>query len=250
MIVRLALALGLALAGGKAVAETGALTITVTRADDAAVPADAVLDLALLDVSRADAPAVTVASQRFRVTGWPARVRLRYDRGAIDPRMEYRVVARLLSGERVLLRTTTAYPVLTRGASDSVRIALESAGAPAAEASPGPGLAGITWEASEIGGRALVADDPPTLAFLDDGTFAMFGGCNRFRGKAAPADGRVGFPQPITGTMKVCPPPRMALEQAMLAALGSTAGYRREGPLLALTDRAGVVVASFRKARG
>lgn len=200
------------------------LSVTAARADDTAIPADAVLDVELLDVSRADAPSATVASARFRVKGWPALVRLAYDAAAIDPRMEYRVAARLLSGDRVMLRTATAYSVLTRGASDSVRIVLESTEAPVAAASPGPGLAGITWVVGEIGERAVVADDPPTLTFLDGGSFAMFGGCNRFRGKAQPADGSVAFPQPIAGTMKLCPPPRMELEKAMLDALGDTAG--------------------------
>lgn len=243
-----AVGLGLVLAGAPALAESRTLSITATRADDTALPADAVLDVELLDVSRADAPSKQLASQRFRVKGWPALIRLPYDGAAIDPRMEYRVAARLVSGDRVILRTTTAYPVLTRGASDSVRIVLDTTEGPAAAASPETGLSGVTWEVGELGGRALVADDPPTLTFLDDGSFAMFGGCNRFRGKAQPADGRVAFPQPIAGTMKMCPPLRMELEKAMLAALGRTTGYQRNGLLLAFTDEAGVVVMRFRKA--
>ncbi len=248
--VALALCLGLVLGGVPAIAENRTLTVTAARADGAAIPGDAVLEVELLDVSRVDAPSATVASQRFRVKGWPTLIRLRYDSAAIDPRMDYRVAARLMSGDRVLLRTTTAYPVLTRGASDTVRIQLESTGSAVASASPGPVLAGTTWEVSEIGGQALVADDPPTLTFLDDGSFGIFGGCNRFRGKAQPADGRVAFPQPIAGTMKMCPPARMEMEKALLAALDATTGYQRNGPLLAFTDKAGAAVLRFRKAPG
>lgn len=246
----LTLALGLILTGGRAMAESRTLSITAAPAEGVAIPAGAVLDVELLDVSRADAPAKRVASQRFRVSGWPALLRLPYDTAAIDPRLDYRVAARLLAGDRVILRTTTAYPVLTRGASDTVRIELGDAAPSAPPFHPGPGLAGVTWELNDLGGRPPDPGEPPTLVFLADGSFVMFGGCNRFRGEARPADGRVTFPDPIAGTMKMCPPRGMEVEKAMLAALRATVGYRRDGPLLVLIDGAGASVARFRKASG
>lgn len=247
----LALAVGVLFAGVPAMAESGILSLTATRADATESPTDAVLEVRLLDVSRADAPSATVAAQRFRVEGWPALIRLAYDTAAIDSRMEYRVAARLMSGDRVLLRTTTAYPVLTRGAPDHLSIALERTGAPPAPAAgTDSALAGVTWEASELGGRQLVIENPPTLVFRDDGAFALFGGCNRFRGKVQAADGRLVFPASMAGTRKACPSPRTELEKATLEALASTTGYKRNGPLLVFTNPANLAVARFRKAPG
>ncbi len=245
---RWAVCVGLVLAGAPASAEARLLPITATREDDAATPADAVLDVELLDVSRADAAAVRIASQRFRVERWPAALRLRYDDASIDPRMTYVVAARLVSGDSVILRTTSAYPVLTRNAPDSATIVLTNAGRAEAAPPPGPGITGVSWAVTELGGRALVADDPPTLVFLDDGTFAMFGGCNRFRGKAPAADGRIAFSEPIVGTRRACPAPRMQLERDMLAALWTATRFERNGERLSLANDAGIAVVRLRAA--
>lgn len=130
----MALGIGLLLGESPAVAEVRTLAITATVPEGATIPPGAVLEVDLLGVSRADAPSTPLASQRFRATGWPALIRLRYDSEPIDARMEYRVAARLVSGDRVLLRTTSAYPVLTRNAPAQARIELADTGAPA---SPG-----------------------------------------------------------------------------------------------------------------
>lgn len=74
-----ALGLVLFLMGVPALAETRFLSITVSRTDGAELPADAVLEVDLLDVSRADAPSARVASQRLRVDAWPASIRLPYE---------------------------------------------------------------------------------------------------------------------------------------------------------------------------
>jgi putative lipoprotein len=92
------------------------------------------------------------------VGAWPASIRLPYDGEAIDARMTYVVAARVMSGGTVHLRTTTAYPVLTRNAPESVAIVLEKTGGPAPTASAGPRISGVPWAVTEIGGRALIAE--------------------------------------------------------------------------------------------
>lgn len=162
--------------------------------------------------------------------------------------MTYVVAARVVSGGTVYLRTTEAYPVLTRNAPESLAIELAKAGSPTSPPSARQRITGVPWAATEISGRALIADDPPTIVFLDDGTFAMFGGCNRFRGRARLSDGRTTFVEPIAGTRRACPPPRMNLEDSILGALKSTVGYERNASLLSFTNEAGVVVVRFRGA--
>ncbi len=126
-------------------------------------------------------------------------------------------------------------------------LALATGPVPAAAPSSPPEqrVAGVPWAATEIAGRALLTKDPPTIAFLADGTFSMFGGCNRFRGKADLAPGKISFTSPIAGTRMACPPERMKLEQDMLEALARTAGYERNGPLLSLTTDQGAPTARF-----
>ena len=243
------LGLALILSARQSLAETRTLTITARAASPATLPADAVIEVELRDVSRADAPAIRLSSQRFRATSMPVTVELRYDGDLIDDRMSYTVAARILSGNDVLYRTTAAYPALTRNAPARVAIELDRAAsaAPVAASGPKPDLSGATWSAGEIGGRALVADNPPTLSFEADGSFALFGGCNRFHGRADISEGRIAFTQPLAGTRKACPPERMKLERDILGALERSAGYERNEGSLALVNEAGVVVARFQK---
>ncbi len=228
-------------------AETRALAITARAEPPGPLPPGAVIDAQLLDVSRADAPSSVVASRRLAVASLPMSLELPYDLEKIDGRMSYVVAARVLSGDKVLLRTTTAYPVLTRGAAESVEVVLERTATAASGPSPRQRISGVPWAVTEIGGRTLIAEDPPTLALLDDGTFALFGGCNRFRGKAELSDGRIVFPSTLAGTRRACPPNRAKLEQDMLAALQSTVAYLRNGQQLSFMNEAGAVTARLRE---
>lgn len=235
-----------AAAAGRALAEPRTLTITARLAEGATLPPDATIEVELLDVSRADAPSTRIAGQRYLLPALPAEMRLDYDAAAIDPRMTYVVSAHVLSGEAVVLRTTSAFPVLTRDASESPEIILEATGGGTPAAAAGSAaIEGIAWTATEIAGRALIAQAPPTIAFEPDGSFAMFGGCNRFRGRATIGDGRITFVEPFAGTRRLCPPDRMKLEDDIVAALQATSGYVRNGPLLSFTNDAGRVTARF-----
>lgn len=233
-------------AAASSLAETRSLSITA-RSETTALPQDAIIEVELLDVSRADAPSTALVSRRLGITSLPVSIELPYDSEAIDRRMSYVVAARLLSGDKVLLRTTKAYPVLTRGGSDSVEVVLERlAAAPSAPAPQQP-IVGAQWTATEIAGRALIAKSPPTIAFLEDGSFTLFSGCNRFRGKAELADGRIAFPSPLAGTRRACPPERAKLEQDILESLQQTVGYRRAGTILSFVNEAGVTTVRFQE---
>ena len=223
-------------AGGPAMAEMRDLPVVVHLQEGATLPPEALLQVELLDVSRADAPSVTVAARDYRVESLPVEVRLPYDSAEIDPRMRYVVAAKVAEGERVLLRTTAAYPALTREAPERPEIVLEAM----SEAMPA-GIAGVEWQAFEVGGRMLVVEDAPTIAFMPDGGFAMYGGCNRFAGTAELGAGTIAFPEAIAGTRRMCPEPRMKLEQDMVEAIRATTGYLRTGKTLSLTNAAGVV---------
>lgn len=241
------LTLCLALVPSGALAQDGQIAVTAAYRERSTLPADAILDVELLDVSRADAPAIRIASQRFRMDRVPLRVSLSYDPAVIDDRMTYSIAARVISGQQVIFRTTSSYPVITRGAPVMVDILLIAMPEvrPDQASADGQRIAGITWALNEIGGRAFIGEDPPTIAFEEDGSFSLYAGCNRFRGMAAFSEGEMVFRKPLAGTKRACPEPRMRIERGVLEALDATVSYRRYGSSLALGNTAGRATMRF-----
>lgn len=223
-------------------AETASLQGTAAYLQRIAVPEGAVLEVELLDVSRADAPSVRLSSQRFALGGVPFPFTLTYDDALIDPRMTYAAAARISQGDDVLFRTTTAYHVLTRGAPDRVEMVLDMMpGKPATPAKADMRLTG-DWDVLEIAGRMVVAEPLPTLQFADDGGFGMYAGCNRFSGTASIGAGTLEFPENIAATMMACPDPLDKLERDMLEAMSHVREFAMSGEILTLVNAAGVPV--------
>lgn len=217
------------------------LTILMRAEESSGLPEDSVIEVQLLDVSRMDAPATVLAEQRYRSAGFPARVELPYDPSRVDPRMSYSISVRVTSGDDVLLRTTSMYPVLTRGGSDSVEVALERSSTRA------PDLSGSEWQAFEIGGRMFVGERAPTLTFIESGRFGLFAGCNNYTGAVEFADEGVTFPGTMAGTRMACPETRESLDRDVLDAVTAARGYSYDGERLVFTNEAGVPVIRFQK---
>jgi putative lipoprotein len=228
-------------------AETMHLDMTVTYRERIALPPDAVLEVELLDTSRADAPSVRISSQRFKLTGVPRTVEIAYDTDLIEERLTYTVAAKIISDGNVMLRSTTATPVLRRGAPKSTEIVLEMMPQKTESNGPDQSIYGIAWAVYEIAGRMLVADDPPTLSLDQNGQFGLYGGCNRFTGTLDATDGQFSMPEDFAGTMMACPEDRERLERDTLEALSAATGYVRSGPNLALTNDSGVTVLRLRE---
>ncbi len=90
------------------------------------LPSNAVFIAILEDVSQADVAAQELGRARLEPAGQPPfRFEIDYDRNLIDPRHRYAVRARVESGDRLLLASDTAYPVLTQGAGDKIHIVLK-----------------------------------------------------------------------------------------------------------------------------
>lgn len=91
------------------------VTGSVTYLQRIALAPDAEIIVQLQDVSRADAPAVVLAEQRFTQRQVPVAFELVVDAAKIDPRMRYTVAARILQGGKLAFINDSAYPVLTQG---------------------------------------------------------------------------------------------------------------------------------------
>jgi putative lipoprotein len=235
-------AVALAISTTAALAETRTVDVTVTYRERIALPPDAELELEIADISRADAPSVTLVYSRMSIQRVPMTVTLGTEEDQLDERFTYSVRGRIYSGDTVIFRSDTVTPVFTRDAPDEVTLVLIQGEQPQAS-NP---IAGINWMMFETGGRMFVGDDAPTLVFDTDGSFALYGGCNRFVGKATIGDGTIEFPEAFAGTRMACVPAREGLERSVLNAISNTTGYVRSGDLLTFINEAGVSVLRFR----
>lgn len=104
---------------------TALLTGSVLYRERIALPPDAEVAITLQDVSRADAPAVELASTTFNSEGRqvPLPFTLTYEPGKIDPAATYSLAARISNAGELLWISDAHTPVLTRGAPmDSIEV--------------------------------------------------------------------------------------------------------------------------------
>ena len=103
---------------------TANLSGTVTYRERIALTPDAVMEVKLLDVSRADAPAVTIAEQRIKLDGRqvPITFELPYDPNRISERSRYSSQVRILERNQLRFISSQSYPVIARGHGETVNI--------------------------------------------------------------------------------------------------------------------------------
>ena len=81
------------------------------------------LDVTLLDVTRADAPAVEVVSKAIANPGQsPIEFAIQFDASLIDVTHRYSINAKVYDRGRLILLSDTNVPVLTHGAAENPRI--------------------------------------------------------------------------------------------------------------------------------
>jgi uncharacterized lipoprotein YbaY/heat shock protein HslJ len=123
-ILRLALSLAAGLAGTGAFA-LDSVSLTALYRERIAMPPGAVFEARIEDVSRADAPSVTIGSVRVEDAGNPPyRVEIPYNPAVIDDRFTYAVRASLTLDGRLLFTTDTHVPVLSQGALDAAEVVM------------------------------------------------------------------------------------------------------------------------------
>lgn len=226
-------------------AQGAAITGTATYRERIALPPGAVLEVELLDISRADAPAGRIAAARIEVQGQvPIRFSLPFDPARIEQRGRYSVSARLLVRDQVAFRSDRVNPVLTGGAGREVEILLVRA---RPEASGDAGLVGPVWVAEDITGRGVVDRLQSSITFGADGRAYGSGGCNRFTGGYTLEGTSLRIGQ-MAQTNMACVEAAMDQEQRFHQALGAVRGWRIENGILHLTDDRGATV--LRLARG
>lgn len=193
-----------------------------------ALPAGAVLDVLLLEVSRADAPAVLIGRSRGVPTGRsPFPLTLSYLDGAIQPQGRYVLRATVRDGERLLYTTTSVYPVQPLRPAP-LRLELQAV--------DGGALRGYAWLTAPAASVPAPADAPrKEQQFTLDALSLQVSGsadCNRFSGSYS-LDGDQLRLQPLVQTQMACEPAVMADDQRFMEALARVRRWRpdRQGRL-------------------
>lgn len=168
-------------AGQVAMAATDVIRGSATYQEQIALPPGTTLEVELLDVSLADAPAVVIASDSIPVLRQgPVAFALEYDPARINEKMSYALTAKLMSDGTTLARSTATTPVLTRGAGDAPEILLVQTEEPPAQGEGGSAAEG----AAEPG----AATDAETDAATDAATEAAGGDAPAAQAPEVPAD--------------------------------------------------------------
>ncbi len=219
------------------------VTGTVALRQPAELPADALLTVTLEDVSRADAPAVTLAQTQTNLHGQQAPIgfSLVYPGPAVQPGDFYAARARLTLGDHLLYTTTEQNRVdaLNPAPIELVMDAVPTTDLPA---TPDASLTDTYWKLTEVNGQPIVVTDgtrEPNLVLQgQDSRFAGSGGVNRLMGGYT-LDGTSLTFSNAASTMMAGPPEAMAQEQTIVQALPGVRGYGIDGDQLTLLDETG-----------
>ncbi|MEW9807541.1 YbaY family lipoprotein [Mesorhizobium sp. ZMM04-5] len=232
---------GLLLPGALAAAE---MTVEgeVFYRERIALPPNAVVEVKLMDVSLADAPATIIAEQKIEPAGQvPVAFVLKFDPTVIQSRQTYAVQARITVDNRLWFITDQRYAVDPLNP-EPQKMMLKMV----REARAAPSLFGATWLAEDIDGAGVIDNAQTTFSVAADGKVAGSGGCNRYFAEAevkgdAIKVGKAG------ATMMACAPALMDQERKFFAALERVASYRidaGQGKLF-LVDAGGADILRF-----
>lgn len=251
---RLAPLLLFALVGARVAAAqvTSPVRGTATYRERIALPANAVFEATLEDVSREGAQSELIARVQNEQPGNPPiPFVIAFDAGRINPSHSYVVRARILVDDRVWFTTSQNFPVLTTGRASDVQLLLRRASGTSAipsRANPGSApLENTYWKLTSLGGSPIVTASSQREAHLilqpANRRVTGSGGCNRLSGSYQVNGDRISLGR-VASTMMACID-GMKTEKDFLKALGRVNRWRISGQRLELLDAAGTPLASF-----
>ncbi|SEB65596.1 putative lipoprotein [Nitratireductor aquibiodomus] len=183
---------------------------TVVYRERMALPPEALVEVQLLDVSRADAPADIIAMQKITgAVGSPIEYRLGFDPREVKEGHRYALRATISAGDRLLFTTTQNHAVFGEGPNQTELLVQRVA--------QSVSLFG-EWLVEDIDGGGVMDRLRSTLTLSEDGAVSGSGGCNRFRGNVKVEGASIRFTL-LASTNMACSPAAMNQEQAFLKAL-------------------------------
>lgn len=219
---------------------------TVTYREAIALPNRSVVEVQILDVSRADAEASVLAETTMTTRGEnvPIPFTLDYDIDAIDPSMNYAVSARILIGDQLHFVTEEHIPFVVDGAPiKTVQLVLAATSA-ADELSnptePVSELDGMSFRFVSLDGEEIAGDGTYTMVFDGGAIGAKF--CNNMGGQYSVEEGTI--TSLMTSTLMFCETPEglMDAETAFGTLMSDGARYTLEGETLTLEGEEHVMI--------
>ncbi|MBS1024338.1 META domain-containing protein [Gluconobacter cerinus] len=206
------------------------LSGTVTYRERMALPAGAVLTVQLEDISRADAPAITLAESRQDILRpGPIAYTLRYP--ALKSGFRHALRAEIRVGDTLLFTTEDFH------GPDQPNILVHRVSAPAASSPYG------TWSVQALDGKPLEPTArKPVLTLNQNGRVSGFGGCNRLMGHVVIKGNTIRF-APMAMTRMACIGSGMGVESHFVKNLEDvrswSIGQRGE---LTLNSQSGIAI--------
>jgi putative lipoprotein len=212
--------------------KTATITGTVTYREKIALPPQGVvITVKVEDVSRADAPAITIGEQIIENPAHqvPIPFEIEYNPDDIDERYTYAMRVRIEVDGELWFINTTRYQVVTRGFPTSdVEVMLEKVG-PRETAT----LEDTTWVLESFGERGnlktLIKDTEITIEFKSaEGQFSGTAGCNHYFGSYEVTGSNLSVPGPIGATEMSCGEDIDKQEREYLSTLQTARSYNIE----------------------
>ncbi|MEM8505943.1 MAG: YbaY family lipoprotein [Cyanobacteria bacterium P01_D01_bin.1] len=200
-----------------------------------ALAPNATIEVSLLDVSRADAPATVLASAKMTANGRqvPFPFELLYDAGQIDSRRTYAVRSQIMENGELQFTSTTQTPVITNGnPTDGVELQVD----PVNQSDNSPTdqdmvsdsqLTGTLWQLEQIqynnDEQIAPTEGDYTIEFMPDGQLSIRADCNQVLGEFT-TDGDRSLSVALgPATLAACGPE--SVDSEYLQALQSVSSY-------------------------
>lgn len=215
-----------ALLTGEALAAPVTLRGEVVYRERIALPRGARIEVQLVDVSRADAPARVLATGQIgKFTGSPVAFILRIDSRKLGRGRRYALQARISDNRGKLMFINDTAHGWKPGDAGPFTIQVVRAGAPARPRPPAEPWG--RWVAEDILGGGVAERVESVLEIAPDGRVSGHGGCNGMGGSARVKGKRIVFSRMVS-TMMACPPQQMNQERRFHEALGLVRSFRVE----------------------
>jgi putative lipoprotein len=210
-----------------------------------ALPPNALLDVSVADVSRADGSSVTLAHFAGPASGpQPLRFSLPVEKRRVQEKGSYSVRAEILVDGKALYVTDSAYLVLGHSGQTHADVLLRPVDNRAQPAAPR--IENVRWVLVSLDGQPLPAQDPgkaPYFVLNSDGhRVTGSGGCNELIGTYTLNGQALQMMRGPRRELQVCSAD-MERERAFMFALATTEQWAMQGPRLRLLDRLGAQVA-------
>lgn len=217
---------------------------TVMFRERIALPPEAVLTVALTDVSLADAPSHIIGKTEVAsVLGSPIPFSLSFDPEALAPNHRYALQAKISAGDTLWFVNDEQVEIDPRNPTKPAEINVVMV-RKNTDDSNSAGIEGKDWLVEDIQGTDIIGSSPATFSIGEDGTVSGSGGCNRYFSKATLDGDKISFAT-IGSTYVQCPTELMNQEQKFLDILGKTRSYRVDLDKLLLLDANGTEMAKL-----